>query len=171
MTIIFEAPGKVALEREMEDVYCPSYNQPLGCYEWRCPGGLHDIQFPYTESRLPASFKRITFREKCIDTQALVWAKAKNIEDINEGRHRHFGIFARPEPYSYPEAGLTFRIRATNVDTCFKARRLLGGGGYGYVDCVLSSLSIRKYAALDVLVGTNFQVWCICVAATVSQIE
>ena len=52
---------------------------------------LRDIHFPYTQERLPRSLTNMSDRLKFVDAQSLVLTQAKNIEDVEGGRHSHFG--------------------------------------------------------------------------------
>lgn len=52
---------------------------------------LRDIHFPYTQERLPRSLAEMSDRQRFIDAQNLVLTPAKYIEDVEGGRHTHFG--------------------------------------------------------------------------------
>ena len=52
---------------------------------------LRDIHFPYTQERLPGTLTDMSDRLKFVDAQRLVLTPARDLEDVENGRHCHFG--------------------------------------------------------------------------------
>ncbi|KAF2814373.1 kinase-like protein [Mytilinidion resinicola] len=86
--------------------------------------GFSDYLFPVTEKSLPHCL-RPSYRSKFVDTQGLVLTKSMNLENGQTGQHCHF---RRDEPLPIETKGI------------------LGSGGFGQVDKVLSLISFREYA-------------------------
>jgi hypothetical protein len=86
--------------------------------------GFSDYWLPFTERSLPHCI-RPSQRSEFVTTQNLVMTKSIDLEKGEAGQHRHFG---RDEALPFEEKGL------------------LGSGGFGQVDKVLSLISFREYA-------------------------
>ncbi len=86
--------------------------------------GFSDYWFPVTERTLPYCL-RPSHRSEFVHTQNLVLTKSMDLEKGGEGQHRYF---RRNEPLP------------------FERKEVLGSGGFGQVDKVLSLISFREYA-------------------------
>jgi TolA-binding protein len=93
--------------------------------------GFSDYWFPVTERSVPHSLHP-TQRLKFVDAQDLVITKSL---DVEKGQHRHF---RQAEPLPFEEKGI------------------LGAGGFGQVDKVLSLISYQEYARKRVPRSTMF---------------
>ncbi|KAF1832875.1 kinase-like protein [Decorospora gaudefroyi] len=96
---------------------------------------LLDINFPYTEKRLPASLSEMPDRMRFIEMQDHVLSAAKDIEDIENQRHVNLG-----------------KPGDENFDMLYS----LGRGGFGYVDCVRSRWSTKEFALKRCVRGKMF---------------
>jgi TolA-binding protein len=97
--------------------------------------GFTDYWLPVTYQKLPDCL-RPSIRAAFVDAQDLVLTKSIHLEKSHEGYHCHF------KPGESPP---------------FKSERILGSGGYGQVDKVLSQISFREYARKRVLRSTAFR--------------
>jgi hypothetical protein len=88
-----------------------------------------DYWLPITERSLPHCL-RPSHRSEFVAVQNLVMTKSMDLEKGEEGQHCHF---RRNEPLPFEEKGI------------------LGSGGFGQVDKVLSLISFRKYARKRVI--------------------
>jgi len=86
--------------------------------------GFSDYWLPFTERSLPHCV-RPTQRSEFVATQNLVMTKSMDLEKGAAGQHCHF---RRNEPLLFEERGI------------------IGSGGFGQVDKVLSLISFREYA-------------------------
>ena len=86
--------------------------------------GFSDHWFPVTERSLPHCL-RPSHREKFVAAQDLVITKSMSLEKGEEGQHCYF---RRNEPFP------------------FEVKGILGSGGFGQVDKVVSSVSFKEYA-------------------------
>ena len=86
--------------------------------------GFSDYWFPITERNLPYCL-RPSHRLEFVAVQDLVLTKSIGLEKGEEGQHSHF---RRHEPLPFEEKGI------------------LGSGGFGRVDKVLSLVSFKEYA-------------------------
>ncbi|KAL8909888.1 MAG: hypothetical protein Q9171_004801 [Xanthocarpia ochracea] len=91
--------------------------------------GFSDHWFPVTERSLPY-YLRPSHRSEFVDTQDLVMTKSIGLEKGKEGQHC---FFRRNEPLPFEE------------------KAILGSGGFGQVDKVLSFISFKEYARKRVL--------------------
>jgi hypothetical protein len=60
---------------------------------------LFDISFPYTERRLPSALSEMSDRLRFIEVQNCVLTTAKDIENIENQRHVHFGMSPRSNAF------------------------------------------------------------------------
>ncbi|KAH7089001.1 kinase-like domain-containing protein [Paraphoma chrysanthemicola] len=97
--------------------------------------GFSDYWFPVTERSLP-DFVRPSIRKAFVDAQKLILTKSMDLEKGEQGRHCYF---QRGE--SLP----------------FEMKGILGSGGYGQVDKVLSLISFKHYARKRVLRSFTFR--------------
>jgi hypothetical protein len=86
--------------------------------------GITDIWFPFSNTSLPQLLSP-SFRSEFLQVQSVVLTKAIDLEKGELGQHRYFGE-GEPLP--------------------FKVLGILGKGGYGQVDKVLSLTSYNEYA-------------------------
>ncbi|KAI9862448.1 MAG: hypothetical protein M1813_004298 [Trichoglossum hirsutum] len=86
--------------------------------------GFSDHWFPVTPKCLPQSISP-TVRSDFVKAQDLVLTKSIDLEKGHGGRHQHFG----------PDEHIPFEIKG-----------VLGAGGFGQVDRVLSKISYKEYA-------------------------
>ncbi|RDW69768.1 hypothetical protein BP6252_08788 [Coleophoma cylindrospora] len=93
-----------------------------------------DHWFPVTERGLP-HFLHPNQRSQFVAAQSLVMTKSLDLEKGDEGQHRHF---SHDEPLP------------------FEVKGILGTGGFGQVDRVLSLISFREYARKRVPRSTIF---------------
>ena len=96
--------------------------------------GFSDYWFPVTEKRLPDSLSP-SVRSAFASAQNLVLTKSMDLERGERGQHCYF---KRDEPLP------------------FKTQGVLGTGGFGQVDKVVSMTSFREYARKRVLRGVAF---------------
>ncbi|KAI1214107.1 kinase-like domain-containing protein [Annulohypoxylon truncatum] len=99
---------------------------------------LNDFHLPYNEQTLPTFIKRFEnndFRRAFLDIQSYFLFDFKGLE-IECSKHKHF----------------TFQ---TSGDAHFASRRILGQGGFGAVDLVVSRLSLKRYARKRVVRGRD----------------
>ena len=96
--------------------------------------GFSDYWFPVTERRLPDSLSP-SVRSAFASAQNLVLTKSMDLEKGERGQHCYF---KRDEPLP------------------FEAQGVLGTGGFGQVDKVVSMISFREYARKRVLRNIAF---------------
>ena len=96
--------------------------------------GFCDHWFPVTERTLPHCLHPIK-RSKFVTAQNLVMTKSLDLEKGDKGQHRNF---QHDEPLPFEEKGV------------------LGTGGFGQVDWVLSCISFKEYARKRVLRSAVF---------------
>ncbi|KAL5376730.1 hypothetical protein DPSP01_010275 [Paraphaeosphaeria sporulosa] len=96
--------------------------------------GFSDYWFPVTERNLPSCLLP-SVKSSFVRTQSLVLTKSMDLEKGGNGQHCHF---EKGEPVP------------------FDPRGILGSGGFGQVDKVLSQISFKEYARKRVLRGTAF---------------
>ncbi|KAI9868230.1 MAG: hypothetical protein M1813_006975 [Trichoglossum hirsutum] len=98
--------------------------------------GLYDISLPYTERTLPEEFRSIAARSKFIEIQSMVLFRQGIDLERGERRHGHFSV---------------------SGDTYFEPVELLGKGGFGEVDRVMSRLSRDEFARKRMQRGKTFR--------------
>jgi serine/threonine protein kinase len=86
--------------------------------------GFSDYWFPVGENSLPKQFDA-KLRLKFTSVQDIILTKSMDLEKGENGRHQHF---------------------AKGDIIPFESKGILGNGGFGQVDRVLSSISYREYA-------------------------
>ncbi|KAH7116967.1 kinase-like domain-containing protein [Dendryphion nanum] len=96
---------------------------------------LRDINFPYSQQRLPACLSEMSDRLKFIEAQDHVTTPAKDIETLENKTHQ---------------------ILRNVADECFIFESLLGRGGFGFVHRVRSRLSFNEFALKRSLRGKMF---------------
>jgi hypothetical protein len=97
--------------------------------------GFSDYWLPVTERNLP-EFLRPSVRTAFVDAQTLVLSKCMDLEKGAEGQHCYF------------RKGETLPLETKSI---------LGSGGYGQVDRVLSLISFKEYARKRVLRSAAFR--------------
>ncbi len=97
--------------------------------------GFSDYFFPVTERNMPQCL-RPSVRSTFLDAQKLVLTKSVGLERGGQGQHSHF---KQGEPIP------------------FKSKEVLGSGGFGQVDKVMSLVSFREYARKRVLRSSAFR--------------
>ncbi|KAF2801441.1 kinase-like protein [Mytilinidion resinicola] len=96
--------------------------------------GFSDYWFPVTERRLPGCL-RPSVRAAFVGAQSLVLTKSIDLERGEHGQHRHFEQGESPP---------------------LESKGILGNGGFGQVDIVLSQISFKEYARKRVLRSSAF---------------
>lgn len=86
--------------------------------------GFSDFWFPVTERSLPRCLSP-SVRAAFVNAQQLVLTKSMDLEKGGNGKHCHF---KKGEPLP------------------FEPKEILGNGGFGQVDKVLSTISLKEYA-------------------------
>jgi hypothetical protein len=97
--------------------------------------GFSDYWLPVTEKSLP-EFLRPSVRSAFVDAQTLVLTKSLDLEKGTKGQHCYF------------RKGETLPLETKGI---------LGSGGYGQVDRVLSLISFKEYARKRVLRSAAFR--------------
>ncbi|KAH0536550.1 hypothetical protein FGG08_006580 [Glutinoglossum americanum] len=97
--------------------------------------GITDFWFPFSVSSLPDSINSST-RANFVRVQSVVLTKAVDLEKGDRGVHQHF---AEGEPLP------------------FESKAILGSGGFGQVDKVLSLISYNEYARKRIRRGKVFK--------------
>ncbi|KAI9717137.1 MAG: hypothetical protein M1812_004885 [Candelaria pacifica] len=97
--------------------------------------GFTDLWFPCTTNTLPQAID-VVIRADFVEAQHIILTKAIDLEKGDNGKHKSFA-----EGEAVP----------------FESKAILGEGGFGHVDKVLSRLSHREYARKLIHRGLTFE--------------
>lgn len=97
--------------------------------------GISDIWFPFSSQTLPDCMRSPSARARFLELQEIVLTKAFDLER-DDGRHRHF---------------------STEDDVPMRKVAILGKGGFGFVDHVVSTITHREYARKLLPRGKTFK--------------